>query len=332
MGQDLTARVAGNIARQTDKPGATVAQLIERQRGEIARALPKHMDADRIARIALTLFRQTPGLSRCDPQSFIGALMTASQLGLEPGPLGEAYLVPYGTQVTFIPGYRGLIKLAWQSGQLKHIDAQVVREGDDFDFAYGLEPYLRHRPARRDRGKVTEVYACATFLNGGSAFVVMSVEDVEAIRRRSKASKSGPWVTDWDAMAKKTLIKQLIRFLPLSTDLRNLAHAAALDGTARTDTADLDEALPTVIDMDDDPNQGRPPVEEVGQPDDVEPVVAPEPPAPAYPKVDPKRLPQPGTKAFHTAMHPRLVDGEIVQVDRDLGGDCGICEQDGDDQ
>jgi recombination protein RecT len=268
MGNDLSTRVAGNVARQSGQPGATVAQLIERQRGEIARALPKHMDADRIARMALTLFRQTPGLARCDPQSFIGALMTASQLGLEPGPLGEAYLVPYGNQVTFIPGYRGLIKLAWQSGQLKHIDAQVVREGDDFDFAYGLEPYLRHRPARRGRGKVTEVYACATFLNGGSAFVVMSVEDVEVIRKRSRASKNGPWVTDWDAMAKKTAIKQLIRFLPLSTDLRNLAHAAAMDGTARVDTGELDEAMPTIIDIDDDDQAGqeRPLVEEVGEP------------------------------------------------------------------
>lgn len=186
------------------------------------------------------------------PESFLGALLTASQLGLEPGPLGEAYLVPYGNAVTFIPGYRGLIKLAWQSGQLRNIDAHVVHDGDDFDYEFGLNPTLRHKPARGSKGKVTDVYAVATFHGGGSAFVVMSVDDVEGIRKRSKASKNGPWVTDWDAMAKKTAIKQLVRFLPLSTELRPLATAAHLDGTSRTDTAVVDEAAPEWVDSTED--------------------------------------------------------------------------------
>lgn len=255
MGNDLAQRAQGaanNRAEGNGKP--TLAQLIELQKPEIARALPKHLDPDRIARIALTVLRQTPKLAECTPESFLGALMTASQLGLEPGPLGEAYLVPYGRTVTFIPGYRGLIKLAWQSGQLKNIDAHVVHEGDDFDFEYGLTPFLRHKPGRGKPGKATEVYACASLLNGGSTFIVMAIEEVDAIRKRSKASGSGPWVTDWEAMAKKTAIKQLIRFLPLSTEMHNLATAAHLDGTSRTKAgADLDDAPVTWVESESTP-------------------------------------------------------------------------------
>lgn len=248
MGKDLATRTAAQAAQHTEKP--SVAQLIERMKPEIGRALPKHMDPDRLARIALTVFRQTPDLAQCDPNSFLGALMTSSQLGLEPGPLGEAYLVPYGKQVTFIPGYRGLIKLAWQSGQLRNIAAHVVHENDEFDYAYGLEPYLRHKPAFANPGGVIAVYASAVLTNGGSAFVVMSTADVEAIRRRSRSGKNGPWSTDWDAMARKTAIRQLIRWLPLSTELQPLATAAQMDETTRTGaeiTRPLEEATPGYI-------------------------------------------------------------------------------------
>lgn len=256
MARDLANRVSNNAAaRQQNGNGAgekpTLRQLIERMKPEIGRALPKHMDPDRVARIAVTLINQTPQLAQCTPESFLGALMTASQLGLEPGPLGEAYLVPYGNRVTFIPGYRGLIKLAWQSNQLKHIDAHVVYDNDDFDYAYGLEPFLHHKPARGKRGGAIAVYACASFLNGGSAFVVMSIDDVEAIRSRSKASKNGPWVTDWDAMARKTAIKQLSKFLPLSSELRAFAQANALDGTTRDNIAvTVDDVVPNYVDGD----------------------------------------------------------------------------------
>lgn len=253
MGSDLAARAQNAVEQQQNGGKPTLAQLIERMKPELARVLPNQMNPDRMARIATTLIRQTPALARCTPESFLGALLTASQLGLEPGPLGEAYLVPYGNVVTFIPGYRGLIKLAWQSGQLRNIDAHVVHAADEFEFEYGLNPTLRHKPFRgQGPGKVTDVYAVATFQNGGSAFVVMSIEDVEAIRKRSKASKNGPWVTDWDAMAKKTAIKQLIRFLPLSTELRPLATAAHLDGTSRTDTHVAEEAAPTWVDATED--------------------------------------------------------------------------------
>lgn len=207
--------------------------LLDRQRPEIARALTgTALDAERFTRVALTVIRQNPALQRCRPESLLGALMTSAQLGLEPGPLGEAYLVPFGDQVTFIPGYRGLIKLAWQSGQLRHISAHIVYTNDTFDYALGLEPTLLHRPARGDRGDAIYAYAVAQLLNGGTEFVVLTIGEVEALRARSRAAQKGPWVTDWDAMARKTAVRQLIRWLPLSTVVH---RAVVAEGTIRTD-------------------------------------------------------------------------------------------------
>jgi recombination protein RecT len=243
MARDLAQRTETAVAQQKQQP--TVAQMIHDMKHEIARALPRHMDPDRLARMALTVFRQNQKLQECKPESFIGALMTCSQLGLEPGPLGEAYFVPYGREVTFIPGYRGLIKLAWQSGQLRSIAAEIVRENDDFDFELGSERSLHHSYSLtdEDRGRPIGVYAAAEFKNGGKAFWVMSLAEIEAIRKQSKAANNGPWVTHWDAMARKTAIRQLVRYLPLSTELQNLAMAAQLDESVRTDiTTPLDEA------------------------------------------------------------------------------------------
>lgn len=213
----------------------TLAQLINDMKPEIARALPKHMNPDRMARIATTVLRQTPALGRCTPESFLGALMTASQLGLEPGPLGEAYLVPYGNTATFIPGYRGLVKLAYQSGMVATVSAQVVHEADEFDFAFGLDPFLTHKPSLdATPGKVIAAYAMVRFKDGASNFEVMSVSQVEAVRKRSKASGNGPWVTDWEAMARKTVLKRLSKWMPLSSEF---AAAVAQDGLVRTDIA-----------------------------------------------------------------------------------------------
>jgi phage RecT family recombinase len=148
----------------TNTPAPTkpsLAQLIQQMRPEIARALPAQMNADRMARIATTVLRQTPALARTTPESFLGALLTASQLGLEPGPTGEAYLVPYGNVCTFIPGYRGLIKLARNSGQLRDIWAEVVYSNDTFRYSLGLHRDLVHEPASGPRGEPIYVYAAA---------------------------------------------------------------------------------------------------------------------------------------------------------------------------
>jgi recombination protein RecT len=231
------AQDVGTVQQNGNGPGLSLAQQIERMRPEIARALPKHMDADRIARIALTTLRRTPKLGQCSPESFLGALMTCSQLGVEPGgPTGEAYLVPFKGEVTFVLGYKGMAKLFWQSPMAKSLSAQVVYENDHFEYEFGLDQKLVHRPSLANRGKPIAYYAVATTVSGGSAFVVLSTEDVEKHRKHSAFPNGGPWRDHYEAMAKKTAVRELFKLLPVSVEL---AQAAAQDNTVRTVT-DLD--------------------------------------------------------------------------------------------
>lgn len=192
----------------------------------IATALPKHISADRIARVAMTALRSKPKLQECTPLSFYGALLTAAQLGLEVNtPLGHAYLIPYGRECTFQLGYQGMLDLARRSGLVKSIRAHEVYERDLFDYEYGLNPMLKHKPAEGERGQVTHVYAVAKLLDDEPLFTVLTVAEVESYRARSRAAKDGPWVTDWIAMAKKTAVRRLYTWLPKSVEMAN-AHAA----------------------------------------------------------------------------------------------------------
>ncbi|TGB14400.1 recombinase RecT [Streptomyces sp. MZ04] len=214
MSTNLAARVEARRQNPTTKQPArrgkaaqqpTLVQFVQSMRGEIARALPSHVASpERIARIALTELRRVDHLAECTQESFGGALMTCAALGLEPGGVGgEAYLLPFWNkkvrayEVTLVIGYQGMVRLFWQHPAAAGLAAHTVHEGDEFDFEYGLEPFLRHKPARTGRGKPTDYYAVAKMANGGSAFVVMNVEDIEAIRHRSKARDAGPWSTDY---------------------------------------------------------------------------------------------------------------------------------------
>lgn len=209
---------------------ASIATVIKRMQPEIQRALPKGMDGDRIARLALTVVRNTPNLANCTPESFAGSLLTAAALGLEPGVNGEAYLVPYldrrkgVTECQLIVGYQGYAKLFWQNPLARHIDAQAVYENDEFDYAYGTEPFLRHKPAKGDRGKVTLYYAVASLSTGGSSFVVLTPEEVKRLRN-GKVGTSGNIDDPMKWMERKTALRQLVKTLPRSTML-NAAMAA----------------------------------------------------------------------------------------------------------
>ncbi|WIX75975.1 recombinase RecT [Amycolatopsis carbonis] len=241
---------ANNGGGQVVKAKDPWRDLIDKQKTEIGRALTgTALDPERFTRVALTVIKKTPALMRCDPTSILGALMTSAQLGLEPGPLGEAYLVPYGKECQFIVGYQGMIKLAWNSGQIRHIDADVVHENDGFIYQKGAEPKLVHEPALSNRGEVRCYYAVASFKNGGHVSVVLSPDDVEKYRQRSasvKAGRKSPWDTDYDAMAKKTCIRRLATFLPMAT---GLARAITADESVRRDLgASIDEITSDVID------------------------------------------------------------------------------------
>lgn len=221
------------IERAQTKP--TIAQVVQRMTPEIQRALPKGMDGDRVARLALTVIRQSEmakqkgiaktSLSDCTPESFAGALLTAVALGLEPGVDGEAWLIPYGKECTFVPGYRGIAKLFWQHPLARHLDAQAVYENDEFDYALGLDPYLEHKPARGDRGKIISYYAVASLSTGASKFEVMTAEEVAAVREASPRRK-GDIRDPQHWMERKTVMKQLLKMMPKSAQMQ---HALTAD-------------------------------------------------------------------------------------------------------
>lgn len=236
------------VEKRTDaKP--TLAQLIEQMKPEIAKVLPSQLKPERMARIATTVIRQTPALARTSPESFLGSLLTASQLGLEPGGVRPGcYFVPYGNVCTFIPSWFGLVDLARRSGQVVDVWAEIVYANDTFKYTLGLDRTIeRHDPPPlgEERGKPIGVYAAAELVTGGKPFVVMTVAEVEKIRARSRAGKNGPWVTDWEAMARKTAVRQLCKWLPASAELTS---AINLDGSVRTDIGPLVDVKPDYVD------------------------------------------------------------------------------------
>ena len=192
----------------------------------IAKALPSVMTPERFARITLTALNTNQQLQETTPASFLGAMMTAAQLGLEPNtPLGQAYLLPYRNKGTlecqFQIGYRGLIDLAYRSGEIKMIQAHVVYGNDDFDFSFGLEPQLHHVPAKSDRGEPEWVYASFETKDGGHGFEVMSIDDIRkhaAKYSKSYSSNFSPWKTSFEEMAKKTVLKRVLKYAPMRTD------------------------------------------------------------------------------------------------------------------
>lgn len=206
----------------------TVRDLVTRYIPQIAKAIPRGMDANRFARIALTMLPNNPNLLECDPKTLLGGVLQAAAWGLELDPvLGMAYLVPYKQRAQIIIGYQGLITLARRSGEVKNIIPQTVYEKDFFEYELGLTPKLVHQPSKDpDRGNMIGVYAVARMADGNNEFRFMWKHEVDAIRSRSRASNSGPWVTDYEAMAWKTVIRRLCKYLPRTVEL---AHAVAMD-------------------------------------------------------------------------------------------------------
>lgn len=210
---------------------SSVAKLLQspEMMAQLKMALPRHVTPERLARIVLTQIRQTPKLLECTRESLLGAVMQCAQLGLEPGTLGQAWIIPYGKEATFVAGYRGLAQLAWRSSQIASIQARAVFEGDVFAFDYG-EDKITHKPgSETDPALLTHVYAVIHTTNGGRLWDVMSREEVERIRKRSRAGSSGPWQTDYAEMAKKTIMRRLFKIAPCSAELQ---QALALDEAA----------------------------------------------------------------------------------------------------
>ncbi len=232
------------------KRPTTFPKMLEAYKGEIARALPKHLNADAMTRIALTCFRMNPKLADCEPASVFACVIQASQLGLRPGLMGECFLIPFKDTrnnkviCTLQIGYQGMIELARRSGQVLSLGAYLVHEKDQYAVHFGTDPGISHIPYLDDEpGKVKLGYAVAKLVGGGTHAEVMAVREINSHRDRSASyraakqyKKDTPWDTDYEEMARKTLIRRICKYLPKSNEL---AIGMALDDTANRGTQAL---------------------------------------------------------------------------------------------
>ena len=221
----------------------TISDMVKALSPEIKRALPSVITPERFTRIALSALNNTPALQQCTPMSFIAALLNAAQLGLEVNsPLGQAFLIPYKNkgayECQFQMGYKGMIDLAYRSGEIQTIQAQVVYEKDYFEYEYGLDAKLVHRPAADDRGEAKCFYGLFKTIKGGFGFSVMSRAEMDLYAKTySKAfdSNYSPWKTNYESMALKTVIKQALKYAPIKTDFQ---RALSSDESIKTQISD----------------------------------------------------------------------------------------------
>ena len=214
----------GTAVTKKENKQKTIFDVIQAGAKQFATALPKHINSDRFVRIAITTIRQNPKLVQCNQESLLGALMVSAQLGLEPGVLGQCYLIPYGRECQFQIGYKGMIELLRRSGQLKDIYAYSVYENDEFEMTYGLNRDLKHKPNLQDTGNFIGCYCVAVLKDDARAFEYMTKEEIEAHGKKfSKTYGNGPWKTDFEAMAHKTVVKKMLKWLPVSVEFLEMA-------------------------------------------------------------------------------------------------------------
>lgn len=211
--------------------------LVESQKASIAQALPKHITPERLIKTLLVAANRNPGILDCTQASVMETINRAAELGLDlSGTLGEAYPVPFtnkikvpngngGTtdkfvkQLQLIIGYRGFEKLAWQSGEVQMIDAEVVHENDTFEFRKGFEPVLRFEMCLTgDRGAPIGAYALIITKSGGRMARFMPAADIEKIRQGAQSKDSPAWRNHWSEMARKTVLRRVMKDAPLSTE------------------------------------------------------------------------------------------------------------------
>lgn len=239
----MATTIQNKVVSTNNSQQQTMQKYIASMAGEIKKALPSVITPERFTRMVLSAISTNPKLASCTPASFLGAMMSAAQLGLEPNtPLGQAYLIPYKNkgvdEVQFQIGYKGLIDLAYRSGEVALVMAHIVYENDSFECEFGLEPKLIHKPADSNRGNPVRVYALFKTKNGGYGFEVMSMDDVR--RHAEKYSKayaygSSPWQTNFEEMAKKTVLKRVLKYAPLKSDF---VRAVVQDDTIKTEISE----------------------------------------------------------------------------------------------
>lgn len=247
--QDMAGKLAERTGNNSpEKKEITIFDLIESRKNQFAQAAGNNMDVNKFLRIATFCIRTNPTLMKCSAPSLMSALMQSAQLGLEPGVLGHCYLVPFWSnklksfEATFIISYKGMIELARRSGNIQSIAARIVYENDDFQFEYGLEEKLTHKPCvNGDRGQMKLVYMIAHFTGGGHYIEVMSKAEIDTVMMSSKSydtktkQPTGPWKDHYEEMAKKTVIRRAWKYLPISVDD---ARVVEQEGTVKHEIAE----------------------------------------------------------------------------------------------
>lgn len=220
---------------------------------QLAAVLPKHLTPDRLAKVAIQAVLDTPKLMQCTQLSLLRSIIHMAELGLEPtGALGHAYLVPYKQTCQLIIGFKGLIELARRSGYILEVKAGVVYERDKLTWKEGLDSVFDVEPARGDRGEPQLWYSVAKFRDGGHHLEVMTRQEVEAIRSRSRAATSGPWVSDFTEMGKKTVVRRASKYWPMSPEekeLNPLVKAVQVDDDRVVDGQVLPSMPDALVDL-----------------------------------------------------------------------------------
>lgn len=196
---------------------------------QVALVLPTHLKAERFVRVAITALTRIPKLAQCTPESVLKCMMTLSELGLEPDGR-RAHLIPFGQECTLIVDYKGLVELAMNSGLVSSIYADVIRRNDQFTWDTGEIKHIIN--FMEDRGEMYGAYCVIKFKDGGKHTEVMTKPDVDRIRARSKAKNNGPWVTDYEEMAKKTVFRRASKWIKLSPEVQDALDKDADDGKA----------------------------------------------------------------------------------------------------
>lgn len=205
-------------------PVDAVRNQLTAMQPQFAAALPKHVSPERFVRVVMTAVQMTPALLNADRRTLFASAMKASQMGLLPDGR-EGAIVTFKDQAQFMPMVAGIMKMVRNSGEISTWSVQAVYENDNFDFCLGDDEHITHKPALTGRGKIIAVYSIVSMKDGEKSREVMSVEDVNAIRARSRSGNSGPWVSDFAEMAKKTVVRRHAKRLPMSTDLDDVLRS-----------------------------------------------------------------------------------------------------------
>lgn len=227
MGELAQAAQAAQMAQSQTR---TFEGLLRAAMPRLEAVMPRTMNPERMFQLALACYKQDSKLGSCDPMSILSCLLKCSTLGLEPSLVderGRCFLIPRKGQATFLLGYQGMIELMRRSGEYRMLQVQAVHQGDYFAYEFGTNQFLTHRPCD-EPGPLTHVYLVAQLVSGEYYINVMTRSQVDERRRRSQAGASGPWSTDYEEMAKKTVVRASYKWLPSSVEVDRALEA---DGT-----------------------------------------------------------------------------------------------------